>query len=74
MRDGQLAALGLLAAAVLRLPALGIAVSVLGLPLLFAMYLRAAGTDRDVPRGWLILAAALTLAAGKKPDPSCAAA
>ena len=54
-----IAAAGLLLAAVLRLPALGIAISALGLPLLFGLYLRASAADRDVPRVSLILAAAL---------------
>ena len=54
-----IAAAGLLLAAVLRLPALGIAISALGLPVLFAMYLRASAADRDVPRVSLVLAAAL---------------
>ncbi len=53
------AAVGLIVAAVLRLPALGIAISALGLPLLFALYLRASSADRDCPRIALILAAAL---------------
>ena len=50
-------ALGLLAAALLRLPSLGIAVGALGLPLLFGLYLRASGADRDMPRASLIFAA-----------------
>jgi hypothetical protein len=54
-----IAAAGLLLAAVLRLPALGIAISALGLPLLFVLYLRASATDHDVPRVSLILAAGL---------------
>ena len=53
------ALLGLLVAALLRLPALGIAISTLGLPLLFAMYLRASEADRDVPRVSLVLAGVL---------------
>jgi len=52
-----LAAAGLLMSAILRLPALGIAVGALGLPLLFVFYLRASGADRDLPRVSLILAA-----------------
>ncbi len=53
------AAVGLLASAVLRLPSLGIAISALGLPLLFVLYLRASAIDRDIPRTSLILAAIL---------------
>ena len=52
-----IAAAGLLLAAVLRLPTLGIAISALGLPLLFVLYLRASAADRDVPRVSLALAA-----------------
>ena len=54
-----LAAAGLLLAALLRLPALGIAIGALGLPLLFGLYLRASGADRDVPRTSLIIAGVL---------------
>lgn len=54
-----IAAAGLLLAAVLRLPALGIAISALGLPLLFMLYLRASAADRDVPRVSLALAGVL---------------
>ena len=54
-----IAAAGLLLAALLRLPALGIAISALGLPVLFVMYLRASAADRDVPRVSLLLAAVL---------------
>ncbi|MFM9035506.1 MAG: zinc ribbon domain-containing protein [Mycobacterium sp.] len=53
------AAAGLIASAVLRLPALGITISALGLPLLFVLYLRASSADRDVPRIALTLAAVL---------------
>ena len=53
------AAVGLLAAAILRLPSLGIAISALGLPLMFVLYLRASAVDRDIPRTSLILAAIL---------------
>jgi len=53
------AAIGLLAAAVLRLPSLGISISALGLPLMFVLYLRASAVDRDIPRTSLILAAIL---------------
>ncbi|MFN8072245.1 MAG: zinc ribbon domain-containing protein [Mycobacterium sp.] len=52
-----IAAAGLLLAAVLRLPSLGIAISALGLPLLFVLYLRASAADRDVPRALLVIAA-----------------
>ncbi len=52
-------AAALLVSAVLRLPALGIALSTLGLPLLFVFYLRASAADRDLPRVSLTLAAAL---------------
>jgi hypothetical protein len=45
--------------AILRLPALGIAISALGLPLLFVLYLRASAVDRDIPRTSLIVAAVL---------------
>lgn len=58
------AALGLLLAVVLRLPALGITISALGLPLLFILYLRASAADRDVPRVSLILAGVLGAALG----------
>ena len=54
-----IAAAGLLLAAVLRLPSLGIAISALGLPVLFVLYLRASAADRDVPRVSLALAAVL---------------
>lgn len=54
-----LAAAGLLLAALLRLPALGITIGALGLPLLFGLYLRASGADRDVPRTSLIIAGVL---------------
>jgi hypothetical protein len=56
-----IAAAVLILAVVLRLPALGIAVSALGLPLLFVLYLRASAADRDVPR--LALAFGALLAA-----------
>ncbi|MCW1958154.1 MAG: zinc ribbon domain-containing protein, partial [Mycobacterium sp.] len=44
---------------VMKVPAAGIAISALGLPLLFVLYLRAASLVRDIPRRSLILAAAL---------------
>jgi hypothetical protein len=53
------AAVGLLVSAILRLPALGIAISALGLPLLFVLYLRASAVDRDIPRMSLTVAAVL---------------
>lgn len=59
-----LAAIGLAASAVLRLPALGIATGALGLPLLFVFYLRASGADRDLPRARLVGAALLGAALG----------
>jgi len=54
-----IAALGLLLSAIVRLPAAGIAISALGLPLLFALYLRASAVDRDIPRASLVSAALL---------------
>ncbi len=54
-----LIAIGLLIAALLRMPALGIAIGALGLPLLFGLYLRASGADRDVPRVSLVIAGVL---------------
>ena len=59
-----IAALGLMASAILRLPALGIAISSLGLPLLFILYLRASGAGRDVPRRTLVLAALMGVVLG----------
>ena len=53
------AAAGLLISAVLRLPVVGIAISALGLPLLFVLYLRASAVDRDIPRALLLTAGAL---------------
>lgn len=58
------AVVGLLVAAILRLPALGIAISALGLPIMFALYLRASAVDRDIPRVSLVLAAVLGLLLG----------
>lgn len=54
-----IAASALLVSALLRLPALGITVGALGLPLLFGLYLRASGADRDLPRQSLVLAGVL---------------
>jgi len=51
------AALGLMASAILRLPAIGIAIAALSLPLLFVLYLRASGAGADIARGTLVLAA-----------------
>jgi hypothetical protein len=51
-----IALVALLAFALLRLPAAGIAVAALGLPLLFAFYLRAARIDLDIPRSMLWIA------------------
>ncbi|MBU3750345.1 MAG: zinc ribbon domain-containing protein [Mycobacterium sp.] len=55
-----LLAVAALAVSVLtRLPAAGIAVSALGLPLVFVLYLLASGLFRDIPRASLALAAVL---------------
>ncbi len=43
----------------MKVPVAGIAISALGLPVLFVLYLRASSLVRDIPRGSLILAAAL---------------
>lgn len=59
-----IAAAVLILAAVLRLPALGIAVGALGLPLLFVLYLRASAADRDVPRPALVFGALLAALLG----------
>lgn len=53
------AAAGLVLAVVLRLPALGISISALGLPLLFVLYLRVSAAYRDCPRSALVLAGSL---------------
>ena len=58
------AAVGLILAAILRLPALGISISALGLPVLFALYLRASAADRDLPRISLALAASMGVLLG----------
>lgn len=55
----MIAAAGLLTAAILRLPALGITVGALGLPIVFALYLRASSADRDLPRLSLAIAGLL---------------
>lgn len=54
-----LAALGLLASAVMRLPSLGIAIAALGLPLLFVLYLWASGVGRNLSRRTLVIATLL---------------
>ncbi len=59
-----IAAGALLAAALLRMPAIGIAAAAFALPLLFLTYLRASGADRDMPRSWLTLSALLGLLLG----------
>ena len=59
---GALAALAV--SVIMKMPAAGIAVSALGLPLLFVLYLRASSLVRDIPRGSLMLAAALGAAMG----------
>lgn len=48
----------------IKLPAAGITVSALGLPLVFMLYLRASGVDRDIPRLSLAIATALGAALG----------
>ena len=52
------AAVALAAAVAAKMPAAGIAVAALGLPLLFVLYLRASQIDRDIPRTSLALSAA----------------
>ncbi len=61
--------LGLLAAAltvvtVLRMPAALIAIASLGLPLLFALYLRESGVSRDIPRSTIALTVSLGVILG----------
>lgn len=58
------AAAAMIGAVILRLPAIGISVGALGLPVLFLMYLRASGAARDVPRIALTVAAVLSAALG----------
>lgn len=48
----------------MRLPAAGIALSALGLPLLFVLYLRSSNLDRDIPRGSLFSSALIGAALG----------
>lgn len=55
---------GLVVAAIVRMSAVGIAISMLGLPLMFALYVRAARVDRDLPRLSLVLPAVLGLLLG----------
>ena len=54
-----IALVALVVFAVLRLPAAGIAVAALGLPLLFVFYLRTSRVDRDIPRSSLWVAGGL---------------
>lgn len=68
-RQVFLMGLGLLGAAltvatVLRMPAALIAIASLGLPLLFALYLRESGVSRDIPRSTLALTVTLGIALG----------
>jgi hypothetical protein len=49
----------LVVSVLMKLPAVGIAVSALGLPLLFVLYLQSSSLDRDIPRTSLVLAALL---------------
>ena len=59
-----IAVVALFGFALLRLPAAGVAVAALGLPLLFVLYVRASGVGRDIPRSSLILAAVLGIGLG----------
>lgn len=54
-----LGVIALAVAVLMKLPAVGIAVSALGLPLLFVLYLQSSSLDRDIPRTSLVLAALL---------------
>lgn len=54
----------LLAATVLRLPAVVITVAALGLPLLFLIYMQEADVFRDVPSSTLVITSALGMAIG----------
>ncbi|WP_343232184.1 zinc ribbon domain-containing protein [Mycolicibacterium sp. CBMA 361] len=56
--------LALAATALLRLPGALVAVAVLGLPVIFAIYVRESEFNRDAPRGNLLLTAALGIALG----------
>lgn len=53
------AAAGLILAALMQVPAVGISIAALGLPVLFALYLRASAADRDCRTRSLIVAAGL---------------
>lgn len=57
-------AVALTVATLLRMPAALIAVASLGLPLLFALYLRESGVSREIPRGILALTAIIGIALG----------
>lgn len=59
-----LLAVALATATVLRMPAALIAVASLGLPLLFALYLRESGVSHDIPRSRLALTATLGVVLG----------
>ncbi|WP_415795826.1 zinc ribbon domain-containing protein [Mycolicibacterium frederiksbergense] len=59
-----LLAVALTVGTVLRMPAALIAVASLGIPLLFALYLRESGVSRDIPRSTLILTATLGIVLG----------
>ena len=54
-----IAAIALIGFALLKLPAAGVTVAALGMPLLFVLYLRASGVGLDIPRISLILTAIL---------------
>ncbi len=58
--------LALVATAMLRLPGALVAVAVLGLPVIFGIYLRESEFNRDAPRGnlWLAAGMAITLGVG----------
>lgn len=59
-----LLAVALAVGTVLRMPATLIAVASLGIPLLFALYLRESGVSRDIPLSTLMLTAALGVVLG----------
>lgn len=59
-----LLAVALTVGTVLRMPAALIAVASLGIPLLFALYLRESGVSRDIPRSTLILTTTLGIVLG----------
>ena len=58
------AAAALAVSVAVKIPVAGIAVSALGLPLLFVLYLRASDLDRDIKRTPLMMAAILGVALG----------